>query len=437
MESLVEIRHDLHAHPEVGYEEHRTSEVIRRELTDAGIEHVGGLAGGTGVLAWIPGRTGGPATGLRADIDALPIQEETGLPWASTHPGRMHACGHDGHTTILLGAARALAAESAAGRLERPVVMAFQPAEEGGGGGRRMVEDGCLEGRVAPFKVDRMFGLHGWPMLDAGMVGVKDGPLLAASDRFEIDVHGEGCHAAQPHFGHDPVVATAAIVTALQSIVGRNVDPLDAAVVSVTVIDAGSAFNVIPMSARLGGTARSLRAEIQDLVERRIEEVAAAIATAHGCRAEVRYQRGYPVTVNDAEATDRVRAIVGDELGADRPRRGRSTDDGRRGFRVLRPGRSGEFLPAGPASVPHRSDARPPFASLRLQRRDHRDRRPALQTPRPRELIRSPPRHLAPRMVRSSRRRPPIDSDGPSHPQNMLRGIEIRGFGNLPLLSRV
>ena len=318
VESLVEIRHDLHAHPEVGYEEHRTSEVIRRELTAAGIEHVGGLAGGTGVLAWIPGRADGPATGLRADIDALPIQEETGLPWESTHPGRMHACGHDGHTTILLGAARALAVESEAGRLERPVVMVFQPAEEGGGGGRRMVEDGCLEGRVAPFKVDRMFGLHGWPMLDAGVVGVKDGPLLAASDRFEIDVHGEGCHAAQPHFGRDPVVATAAIVTALQSIVGRNVDPLDAAVVSVTVVDAGSAFNVIPMSARLGGTARSLRPEIQDLVERRIEEVATAVATAHGCRAEVRYSRGYPVTVNDAGATDRVREIVGDELGADR-----------------------------------------------------------------------------------------------------------------------
>jgi len=318
VESLVEIRHDLHAHPEVGYEEHRTSEVIQRELTAAGIEHVGGLAGGTGVLAWIPGRTDGPATGLRADIDALPIREETGLPWESTHPGRMHACGHDGHTTILLGAARSLAVESAAGRLERPVVMVFQPAEEGGGGGRRMVEDGCLEGRVAPFKVDRMFGLHGWPMLDAGMVGVKDGPLLAASDRFEIDVQGEGCHAAQPHFGQDPVVATAAIVTALQSIVGRNVDPLDAAVVSVTVIDAGAAFNVIPMSARLGGTARSLRPEIQDLVERRIEEVATAVATAHGCRAEVRYSRGYPVTVNDPGATDRVRTIVDDELGADR-----------------------------------------------------------------------------------------------------------------------
>ena len=181
-----------------------------------------------------------------------------------------------------------------------------------------MVEDGCLEGRVAPFKVDRMFGLHGWPTLDAGVVGVKNGPLLAASDRFEIDVHGEGCHAAQPHYGRDPVVATAAVVTALQSIVGRNVDPLDAAVVSVTVIDAGSAFNVIPMSARIGGTARSLRHEIQDLVERRIEEIASAVATAHGCRAEVRYHRGYPVTVNDEESTDRVRAIVGDELGADR-----------------------------------------------------------------------------------------------------------------------
>lgn len=318
LQRLVEIRHDLHAHPEVGYEEHRTSKAIQAELTDAGVEHVAGLAGGTGVLAWIPGTSTGPAIGLRADIDALPIEEATGLPWASTHPGQMHACGHDGHTTVLLGAARALAEEAAAGTLERPVVMVFQPAEEGGGGGERMVQDGCLDGRVAPFSVEKMFGLHGWPGLDAGIVGTKDGPLLAASDRFEIIIEGEGCHAAWPHSGRDPIVAAAATVAGLQTIVSRNVDPLDAAVVSVTVLESGSAFNVIPMSARLGGTARSLRAEIQDLIEARITAVAESIASAHDCKATVRYTRGYPVTENHPDATNRFREIARAEVGADR-----------------------------------------------------------------------------------------------------------------------
>ncbi|MCP4837617.1 MAG: amidohydrolase [Phycisphaera sp.] len=313
----TEIRRDLHAHPEIAYEEHRTSDVIAAELRDIGIEHATGLAGGTGVLGWIPGTGDEEAIGLRADIDALPITEETGADWASTIPGRMHACGHDGHTAILLGTARNLARIAATDGLARPVVLLFQPAEEGGGGGARMVEDGVLDARVAPHPVERIYGLHGWPEAPAGTAGTRPGPLLAASDRFEIDLEGEGCHAAWPQTGRDTVVAAAAITTALQTIVSRNCDPLDAAVVSVTVLEAGNTFNVIPQTARIRGTARSLSADVRDRLETRIGEIAAGIATAHGCVATTRYHRGYPVTVNDPDATAIFEGVARSEIGDD------------------------------------------------------------------------------------------------------------------------
>ncbi len=325
VDRAVEIRRDLHMHPELGYEEHRTHDLIVEELGRLGIEHRGGLAGGTGVLGWIRGRTDDAAIALRADIDALPIEEETDVPWRSTHEGRMHACGHDGHTAILLGTAANLAARAADGGLDRSVLFVFQPAEEGLAGGKRMVEDGVLDGSIAPMAADRIYGLHGWPGVPEHVVGSRVGPLLAASDRFEIEVIGTGCHAAFPHHGADPVVAAAAITTALSTIVARNCDPLDAAVVSTTVIEAGTGFNVIPGSARLGGTARSLLPEVRDLLERRIAEVASGIAAAHGCEATTRYERGYPVTVNHAEPTNRFREIavetLGDELvqDVDRP----------------------------------------------------------------------------------------------------------------------
>ena len=311
----TELRRDLHAHPEIGYQEHRTSEVIASELRDLGIEHATGLAGGTGVLAWLPGKGEGDAIGLRTDIDALPITEETGVPWASTIPGRMHACGHDGHTAILLGTARNLARISREQGLPRPVVMLFQPAEEGGGGGERMVEDGVLDGTVAPDRVERIYGLHGWPYAPAGSAGTRPGPLLAASDRFEIEVEGEGSHAAWPQGSRDPVIAAAAITTALQTIVSRNCDPLDAAVVTVTMIEAGSAFNVIPRTAKLGGTARSLQPEVRDLLETRIAEIAGGVAAAHGCTATSIYHRGYPVTVNEPGATEVFERIARSEIG--------------------------------------------------------------------------------------------------------------------------
>ncbi|MAC18571.1 MAG: peptidase M20 [Phycisphaerae bacterium] len=320
LQHITDVRRDLHAHPEIAYEERRTSEVVARELEDAGIEHRTGLAGGTGVLAWLPGgdELDGEAIGLRADIDALPIEEETGAPWASTIPGRMHACGHDGHTAILLGTARHLATLAARKPLPRPVVMLFQPAEEGGGGGERMVEDGVLDGRIAPTPVKRIYGLHGWPDAPAGSVGTRSGPLLAASDRFEIEIKGEGTHAAWPQGGRDPVIAAAAITTALQTVVARNCDPLDAAVVSVTILEAGTTFNVIPGTARVAGTARSLSPEVQDLLERRIADIATGVATAHGCTATSVYRRGYPVTINHPEPTATFERLARAEIGDER-----------------------------------------------------------------------------------------------------------------------
>jgi amidohydrolase len=298
---LIDIRHDLHAHPELGYQEQRTSEVVQRELKAMGVEFVAGLAGGTGVLAHIPGANE-KAIGLRADMDALPIVEETGVAYASRFPGVMHACGHDGHTTMLLGAARVLSSMAKERRLPRPVTFVFQPAEEGGAGGQRMVQDGCLDGsRLGPL-VEHMFGLHGWPELALGDVATRVGPMLAASDKFEILVEGTGGHAAYPHFANDAVVAAAAIVTALQQIASRNVGPLDSVVVSITMIHAGTAFNVIPQAVKLGGTVRTLLPEVQTLAIKRLEEIATSIAKAHRCTAKVDYHIGYPVTRNDAAA---------------------------------------------------------------------------------------------------------------------------------------
>ena len=311
---LVALRRDLHRHPEVGYEEVRTAGVIVRELSEAGVAHVGGLAGGTGVLAHVPG-PGDRAVALRADIDALPILESSGRPYASATPGRMHACGHDGHTAIMVGTARVLARLASHRPLPRPVTLVFQPAEEGGAGGRRMVEDGALDGSRLGCPVAEIHALHGWPELELGHVATRDGAMMAARDRFQIAIDGAGAHAAWPHRSADPIVCAAAMVTALQSVVSRNVPPLEAAVVSVTVIEAGSAFNVIPNRAVLKGTLRSLSEETRCLLERRVERIAHGIAEAHGCRATCDLQRGYPVTVNHPAAVGRFRSVALEALG--------------------------------------------------------------------------------------------------------------------------
>jgi amidohydrolase len=305
---LVAIRHDLHAHPELGYQETRTS----------GVAHRAGLAGGTGVLGHLPGR-GEKAIGLRADMDALPTQELADRDYRSRHDGVMHACGHDGHTTILIGAARVLARlAQAEGGLPRPVTFVFQPAEEGGAGAQKMIDSGCLDGSVLGPPVEHMFGLHGWPRVPLGIVGTKPGPMLAAADAFDITVRGTGCHAAWPEVGRDPVVASAAVVTALQTICSRSVSPLDSIVVSVTQVHGGTAYNIIPEEVVLGGTVRTLRPETRDLAERRLAEVAEAVAAAHGCRAEADFRRGYPATVNDPGAVEIFNGVATEALGSER-----------------------------------------------------------------------------------------------------------------------
>lgn len=315
---LVAIRRDLHAHPEIGYEEHRTSQVVQRELKNAGVEFKPGLAGGTGVFAHIPSNNASKAIGLRADMDALPILETSGLPYASTITGKMHACGHDGHTTMLIGAARVLAKLAKQSPLPRPVSFVFQPAEEGGAGGKRMVEDGCLTGKLLGPPIDNMFGLHCWPRLPLGVVGTRVGPLLAASDRFDITVRGVGSHAAFPHASRDPIVAACAIVNALQTIASRNVDPLDSIVVSITMLHAGTAFNVIPPEAVISGTVRTLLPHTQQLAQKRLREIGESVAKGYGCSAELDYRIGYPVTLNHMSMVDIFNEVAKDTLGAER-----------------------------------------------------------------------------------------------------------------------
>ena len=313
LDELTRVRRDLHAHPEVRFEERRTSRLVQDELTRLGVRFVAGLGGhepgrGTGVLAHLPATVGdpGPCVGLRADMDALPITERTGAAWASTVPGVMHACGHDGHTTILLGAARVLAGMD---HRPNPVTFVFQPAEEGGGGGELMCRDGCLAGGpggdLGP-PVTRMYGLHGWPSLPFGVIGTRPGPLLAATDELEITITGRQAHAAYPHLGADPVVAGAHIVAAVQTLASRTVSPLDSIVVTFGTFHAGTATNVIPETAVLTGTLRTLRPETRALAKARLTELAESAARALGCRAAVRIEEGYPVTLNDPGEAARV-----------------------------------------------------------------------------------------------------------------------------------
>ena len=297
------------------YEEHRTSQRVREELEKTGISFVGGLAGGTGTVAFLPSSHGAESAktvGLRADMDALPIHEETGLPYASTVGGKMHACGHDGHTTILLGAVRALIAQP---ERKNNVLFVFQPAEEGGAGADRLVQEGVLDGKVIGRPVDVMYGLHGNPWIPQGHFTVRNGPMMAATDEFKVTIHGKGGHAAMPHRTVDPVMALVQIVSALQTVCSRNVAPVDSLVFSVTVLRAGHAHNVIPDTTGFEGTMRTLLSETRVLGRKRFEEIVHGVSSAMGCTAEIDWHVGYPVTVNDVWATDRFRAIAGDLFG--------------------------------------------------------------------------------------------------------------------------
>jgi amidohydrolase len=314
--AVEELRRTLHRVPELQYEEHETARLVQQTLAAAGVEHVGGLARGTGVLAHLPGREA-EAVALRADMDALPIEEASGVPWRSAIPGRMHACGHDGHVAILLGAATVLAEIARERPLPRPVAFLFQPAEEGGGGARFMIEDGALDGtRLGP-PAARIYGLHGWPGLRLGSVATRVGPMLAAADRFTISIHGSGGHAALPHQTRDPIVAAAEVVTSLQSLVARETDPLDSAVVSVTVIAGGHAFNVVPAEVRLQGTIRSLQESTRRRLHARLAERIEGVAAAGGCRGEVTIDAGYPVTSNDPAMVARFREALSEDFPAD------------------------------------------------------------------------------------------------------------------------
>ncbi len=313
---LVALRRDLHRIPELGYQERLTSARVQRELTEMGVEHVAGMAGGTGILAHLPAtvKTAGPCVALRADMDALPIEERSGRDYASTHAGRMHACGHDGHTATLLGAVRAL---QDAPR-PNPVTFIFQPAEEGGAGGRKMCEEGALDGSRIGVRVERVFGLHGWPDLTVGQVATRPGELLAATDDFTVTIRGAQCHAEMPHLGIDPIVAAAHVVTALQTIASRSVDPLDSVVCTVARFRAGEATNVIPESAEIAGTVRTLREDVRELAAERFHQIVHYTARAQQCHAEVHWKKGYPVTRNDAGLTAEWFKVAEGALGKER-----------------------------------------------------------------------------------------------------------------------
>ena len=308
-------RRDFHQHPELLFEVHRTAAIVADKLKEFGCDEVVTGLGRTGVVAVIKGGrgAGGKVIGLRADMDALPLEEATGLSYRSTVPGKMHACGHDGHTAMLLGAAKYLAETR---NFNGTAVMIFQPAEEGGGGGQEMVKDGLME----RFGVQEVYGLHNMPGIPLGHFAIRPGAMMAAADRFDIIVEGKGGHAARPHECSDTLLAACQVVNALQSVVARNVDPLDSAVVSVCSFKAGDAYNIIPQTAKLMGTVRTLTEPIRDLCEERIKAVVEATCAAYGATAVVDYRRGYPVTRNHPEQTDfmaRVAAEVAGERAVD------------------------------------------------------------------------------------------------------------------------
>jgi amidohydrolase len=296
-------RRDIHQHPELLYDVHRTAAFVADRLREFGCDEVATGVGRTGVVGVIKGRKPAHAAGgikvigLRADMDALPIEEETELAYASKTPGKMHACGHDGHTAMLLGAARYLAETR---NFAGDAVVIFQPAEEGGAGAAAMIKDGLMD----RFAIDQVFGMHNGPGLPIGSFAIRSGPIMAATDAIDIRIEGVGGHAARPHKCIDSVLVGAQLVTALQSIVSRTVDPLEAAVVSICEFHAGHARNVIPQTAELKGTVRTLTAEVRELVEKRVREVVAGVAQMTGAKIDLDYERGYPVVVNHASQTD-------------------------------------------------------------------------------------------------------------------------------------
>ena len=310
--SIAAVRRDIHSHPELCFEEVRTADIVAAKLAEWGIPMHRGM-GTTGVVGIVHGRDGGASgrgVGLRADIDALPMQEFNTFPHASTQPGKMHACGHDGHTAMLLGAAQHLARHR---DFDGTVYLIFQPAEEGGGGAREMIKDGLFE----QFPMEAVFGMHNWPGGEVGQFAVSAGPVMASSNEFKITITGKGGHAAMPHTGIDPVPVACQIVQAFQTIISRNKKPVDSGVISVTMIHAGEATNVIPDSCEMQGTVRTFTIEVLDLIEQRMQQIAEHTCAAFGAECKFEFVRNYPPTVNSAPEADFARSVMASIVGAD------------------------------------------------------------------------------------------------------------------------
>ncbi|WP_395070886.1 M20 aminoacylase family protein [Paraburkholderia silvatlantica] len=303
------LRRTIHAHPELRYEETQTSDLVAAKLTEWGIDVHRGM-GKTGVVGVLKRGTGKRMVGLRADMDALPIQELNTFDHRSRNEGKMHACGHDGHTAMLLGAAQYLAQH---GQFDGTIVFIFQPAEEGGAGAKAMIEDGLFK----QFPVDAVFGIHNWPGMPAGYFGVTEGPIMASSNEFRIEIKGVGSHAALPHNGRDPVFTAVQIANGMQSIITRNKKPLDTAVLSITQIHAGDAVNVVPNTAWIAGTVRTFTTETLDLIESRLRKIAEGTAEAYDCSVDITFHRNYPPTVNSSAETQFAAEVMREVVGAD------------------------------------------------------------------------------------------------------------------------
>ncbi len=337
-------RRDIHAHPELQYDVHRTAATVADKLKSFGCDEVVSGVGRTGVVGVIRGaRSGGggrKVIGLRADMDALPLEEQTNAPYRSTVPGKMHACGHDGHTAMLLGAARYLAETR---NFSGTAVVIFQPAEEGGAGGRAMVQDGLMD----RFGIEEVYGMHNFPGMPVGQFAIRPGPIMASADSLTIDIEGKGGHAARPHLSVDTVLVGAQIINQIQSIVARNVDPLHAAVVSICMFQAGHTDNVIPQTARLRGTARSLSPDGRDILEQRLHEVVEGTARLHGASARLGYRRGYPVLENHEGQAAFAAAVAGEIVGADKVNTAMAPVMGAEDFSYMLQARPGAFIFVG------------------------------------------------------------------------------------------
>ncbi|MCI2809482.1 M20 aminoacylase family protein [Eoetvoesiella caeni] len=345
---LAAIRRDIHAHPELAFEEIRTSDLVAQQLESWGIRVHRGL-GTTGVVGIIEGKAqNGHAIGLRADMDALPMQEVNTFEHASRHPGKMHACGHDGHTAMLLAAARYLAAHR---DFDGTIYLIFQPAEEGQGGAKKMIDDGLF----TLFPMQAVFGMHNWPGMEAGTFGMVPGPIMASSSTFEIAIQGKGAHAAMPNLGNDPVMAAVQLAQAFQTIISRDLDPLDPAVLSVTQIHAGSADNVIPDEAEMRGTVRTFSTEALDLIEKRMAQTTELICQALNCKPRFTFSRNYPATVNHPDEAAFCAQVASDIVGAERVNKAVRPSMGAEDFAFMLQEKPGCYVWIGNGQGDHRS----------------------------------------------------------------------------------